>query len=172
MNTYLYLGIHLEYKLGWSANTDALYKKGQSRLYFLRTLRSFKVCSKILRMFYQSVVASALFYAVVCWRGSTKKRDAGRLDRLVRKDGSDVGTELECITLTSDKRTLSKLLSILDNDFRPVHSTIIEQNSMISSRLCTMPCTTERVRKSFVPRATHRYNVLLKGGRGEIDFSA
>ena len=104
-------------------------------------------------MCYQSVVASALFYAVVCWRGSTKKRDAGRLDRLVRKDGSDVGTELECITLTSDKRTLSKLLSILDNDFRPVHSTIIEQDSMISSRLCTVPCTTERLRKSFVPRA-------------------
>ncbi|KAG5283816.1 hypothetical protein AALO_G00046470 [Alosa alosa] len=40
-------------------------------------LRSFNVCSKLLRMFYQSVVASVLFYAVVCWGGSTKKKDAG-----------------------------------------------------------------------------------------------
>ena len=40
VNIYKYLGIHLDYKLDWSANTDALYKKGQSRLNFLRRLRS------------------------------------------------------------------------------------------------------------------------------------
>ena len=50
LNTYKYLGIHLDYKLDWSANTDALYKKGQSRLSFLRRLWSFNVCSKLLRM--------------------------------------------------------------------------------------------------------------------------
>ncbi|KAG5279118.1 hypothetical protein AALO_G00106300 [Alosa alosa] len=69
VSTYKYLGLHLDNKLDWSANTDALYKKEQSRLYFLRRLRSFNVCSKLLRMFYQSVVASVLFYAVVCWGG-------------------------------------------------------------------------------------------------------
>ncbi|KAI4895591.1 hypothetical protein NFI96_000901 [Prochilodus magdalenae] len=36
-------------------------------------------------MFYQSVVASVLFYAVVCWGGSISKRDAGRLDRLYKR---------------------------------------------------------------------------------------
>src|SRR4029434_237772 len=77
VNTYKYLGVHLDSKLDWSANIDAIYKKGLSRLYFLRRLRSFNVCNKLLRMFYQSVVASVLFYAVVCWGGSIKKRDAG-----------------------------------------------------------------------------------------------
>ncbi|KAG5271145.1 hypothetical protein AALO_G00176410 [Alosa alosa] len=77
VSTYKYLGLHLDNKLDWSANTDAFYKKRQSRLYFLKRLRSFNVCSKLLRMFYQSVVASVLFYAVVCWVGSTKKKDAG-----------------------------------------------------------------------------------------------
>ncbi|KAG5262251.1 hypothetical protein AALO_G00293860 [Alosa alosa] len=60
-----YLGIHLDNKLDWSVNTEALYKKGQSRLYFLKRLRSFNVCSKLLWMFYQSVVVSVLFYAVL-----------------------------------------------------------------------------------------------------------
>src|SRR4029434_10645759 len=87
LNTYKYLGVHLDNKLDWSANIDAIYKNVQSRLYFLRRLRSFNVCNKLL-----------LFYAEVCWGGSIKKRDAGRLDRLVRKAGAVVGTELDCLT--------------------------------------------------------------------------
>ncbi|KAJ8273972.1 hypothetical protein COCON_G00085970 [Conger conger] len=80
VSTYKYLGVQLDNKLDWSANTEALYRKGQSRLYFLRRLRSFNVCSKLLWMFYQSVITSVLSYAVVCWGGSIKKRDAGRLE--------------------------------------------------------------------------------------------
>src|SRR4029434_2142808 len=119
VTTYKYLGVHMDNKLDWSANVDAIYKKGQSRLYFLRRLRSFNVCNKLLRMLYQSVVASVLFYAVVCWGGSIKKRDAGRLDRLVRR--AVVGTELDCLTTVAERRTLSRLLTILDNVHHPLH---------------------------------------------------
>ncbi|KAI3351070.1 hypothetical protein L3Q82_005637 [Scortum barcoo] len=73
-------GVQLDDKLDWTANTDALCRKGQSRLYFLRRLASFNICKKLLQIFYQSVVASALLYAVVCWGGSLKKKDAARLD--------------------------------------------------------------------------------------------
>uniref|UniRef100_A0A3Q3FR50 Centrosomal protein 78 n=1 Tax=Labrus bergylta TaxID=56723 RepID=A0A3Q3FR50_9LABR len=64
---YKYLVVNIDDRLNWKANTQAVYKKGMSRLYFLRKLRSFNVCSKMLEIFYQSVVASALFSAVVCW---------------------------------------------------------------------------------------------------------
>lgn len=37
---YKYLGVHADNKLDWGKNTDALYRKGRSRLYFLRQLRS------------------------------------------------------------------------------------------------------------------------------------
>ena len=105
VSTYKYLGVHLDNKLDWSANTDAVYKKGQSRLYFLRRLWSFNVCSKLLGMFYQSVVASVpLLCSGVLGPGSTKKRDAGQLDRLVRKAGSVVGAELESITSVARKK--------------------------------------------------------------------
>ena len=66
VETYKYLGLWLDNKLDWTSNTKQLYKKAQSRMYFLRRLRSFNICRKLLRMFYQSVVASVLFYSVVC----------------------------------------------------------------------------------------------------------
>ncbi|KAK0133617.1 hypothetical protein N1851_030848 [Merluccius polli] len=37
---YRYLGVTLDNKLDWSTNTEAIYKKGLSRLYFLRRLSS------------------------------------------------------------------------------------------------------------------------------------
>ncbi|TWW67277.1 hypothetical protein D4764_02G0003180 [Takifugu flavidus] len=64
--SYRFLGVQLDNKLEWSTNTDAVYKKAMSRLYFLRRLRSFSVCSRMLHMFYQSVMASTIFFAVVC----------------------------------------------------------------------------------------------------------
>ena len=151
VNTYKYLGVHMDNKLDWSANVDAIYKKGQSRLYFLRRLRSFNFCNKLLRMFYQSVVASVLFYAVVCWGGSIKKRDAGRLDRMVRKAGAVVATELDCLTTMTERRTLSRLLTILDNDHHPPHSTLNRQRSTFSGRLLSLSCSSDRLRKSPGP---------------------
>ena len=160
VNTYKYLGDHMDNKLDWSANVDAIYKKGQSRLYFLRRLRSFNDCNKLLRMFYQSVVASVLFYAVVCWGGSIKKRDAGRLDRLVKKARAVVGTELDCLTTVAERRTLSRLLTILDNDPHQLHSTLNRQRSTFSGRLLSLSCSSDRLRKSFVPRAIQLFNAI------------
>ena len=96
VTSYKYLGVHLDNKLDWSLNTDTLYKKGQSHLFFLRKLRSLNICSKMLQMFYQSVVASVLFYAAVCWGGSLGKKHAKRLDKLVKKCGGK-----KCIYLLS-----------------------------------------------------------------------
>ena len=76
---YKYLGVTINHRLDWSFNTEAVYKKGMSRLYFLRKLRSFNVCSKMLEIFYQSVVASVLFFAVVCWGSSIGASNTNRL---------------------------------------------------------------------------------------------
>ncbi|KAI4904432.1 hypothetical protein NFI96_009835, partial [Prochilodus magdalenae] len=39
VDTYKYLGVLLDNKLDWKANTEAVYKKGMSRLYSWRRLR-------------------------------------------------------------------------------------------------------------------------------------
>ncbi|KAI4888196.1 hypothetical protein NFI96_018638, partial [Prochilodus magdalenae] len=158
VRSYRYLGVHLDERLDWSVNTDIVYKKAQSRLYFLRRLGSFRICQKLLLLFYQSVVASVLFYAVVCWGGSISKRDAGRLDRLVRKAGSVLGLELESLTPLAERRALNKLLNIMDNVHHPLHTTIIRQRSSFSGRLLSQSCSTDRLRKSFVPQAIRLFN--------------
>ena len=66
------------------------------------------------------------------------------------KAGSVVGMELEGITSTSEKRTL--MLKILDNDCHPLHNTFNKQKNIYSNRLLSLACTTDRLKKSFVPR--------------------
>lgn len=57
--------ISLDNKMDWSTNTEAVCKKGLSRLYFLRRLGSVDVCNGMLQMCHQSVAASTVFFASV-----------------------------------------------------------------------------------------------------------
>ena len=43
MEDYRYLGVYLDSRLDWKCNTEDVYRKGQSRFYFLRKLRSFNM---------------------------------------------------------------------------------------------------------------------------------
>src|SRR4029434_8591799 len=82
------------------------------------------------------------------------------------------GTELDCLTTVAERRTLSGLLTILDNDHHPLHSTLNRQRSAFSGRLLSLSCSSERLRKSFVPRGIQLYNAMQKGRGREMDFSA
>ena len=62
---YKDLGVYLDNKLDWAKNAEAVYKKGQRRVYFLKRLWSFTVCNIMLKMYYQSVVGSTIFF-VLC----------------------------------------------------------------------------------------------------------
>ncbi|KAI4873537.1 hypothetical protein NFI96_012248, partial [Prochilodus magdalenae] len=141
---YKYLGVHIDNKLDWAKNTDALYKKGQSRLYFLRRLRSFNICRTMLRIFYESVVASAILYAVACWGSRLRVADANRLNKLIRKASDVVGVELDSLMAVSERRTLSKLQTIMDNGSHPLYHTVMRHRSTFSARLIQPKCTTER----------------------------
>ena len=85
VQTCKYLGVLLDNKLEWSANIEAVYKRGQSRLFFLRRLRSFNVSSDMMCMFYHTIIESALFYAAVCWGSCSTDKNCRRLDKLVKK---------------------------------------------------------------------------------------
>uniref|UniRef100_A0A665T724 Reverse transcriptase domain-containing protein n=1 Tax=Echeneis naucrates TaxID=173247 RepID=A0A665T724_ECHNA len=165
VGNYKYLGVWLDNKLDWSCNSEHLYKRGQCRLYFLRRLRSFNICRKLLQMFYQSVVASALFYAVVCWGGSTSTKHSNRLDKLIRRASSVVGTKLDSLVTVAERRSRNKLLAIMDNASHPLQPVISAQKSLLSDRLLLPRCRTNRFKDSFVPRAIKLYNSAL-GGRG------
>ena len=157
---YKYLGVHLDNKLNWAKNMEAVYKKGQSRLYFLRRLRSFNVCNIMLRMFYQSVVASANFFGLVCWGSRLRAADA---NKIIRKAGSVLGVQLDSLLVVSERRMVRKLHSILDNNTHPLHQVLTSHRSTFSNGLIPPLCKTERQRKSFLPVAITLFNSSTLG---------
>lgn len=90
--------------------------------------------------------------------GNIKKQDASRLDKLVRKAGSVVGTELDSLITVAERRVLSKLLSIMENPLHPLNSIILRQRSSFSDRLLLLPCSTDKLRRSFLPYAMQLFD--------------
>ncbi len=161
VTSYKYLGVNLDHKLQWSLNTEVLYKKGLSRLYLLRKLRSFNICSKMLHMFYQSVMASTIFFAAVCWGTGINAKDSNKLNKLIKKAGSVVGTRLAPLEEVVRDRMLGKIKAIMDNVSHPLHSTLDGLTSCHSQRLRQPRCTRERYSASFLPEAIRLYNTRI-----------
>lgn len=156
VDCYKYLGVRKD-KLDCTANTNALFKKGQSHLFLLRILRSFNVCRTILQMFYHSVVSSVIFYAVVCWGSRVKTADANRLDKFIRRAGSVLGVELQFLAEVSEQRMLRKLLNIF-NKPHPLHATLDIYCRTFGCRLRPQRCSIECHRNSFLPVAIKLFN--------------
>lgn len=82
---------YLDNRLGRRCDTEARYRKRQSRLYFFRKPGSFSVCSRTLHLFYQSVVESATCFAAICWGSSSRKSNFKKLKELIEKAGLCAG---------------------------------------------------------------------------------
>ncbi|KAF7661286.1 hypothetical protein LDENG_00265940 [Lucifuga dentata] len=74
VSDFRFLGVHIEEDLTWSANTIALVKKAQQRLYFLRILRKNHLTQKLLVSFYHCSIESIL--SVVCQLHSSREESA------------------------------------------------------------------------------------------------
>ena len=133
-------------------------KKGQSCLHLLRRLRSFGMCRSLLKTFNDSVVASAIFYAVVCWGYGSSERDRKRLNKLVKRAGSVLDCPLDSIEEVGERRMLVELMSIMDNPSHPLHETVEALSSSFSNRLLHPRCQKESYRRSFIPTAERLFN--------------
>ena len=83
---YKYLGSIIDCKLDWSPKALAILKKGNQRLCFIKKLKSFSVCPKLLQLFYRSTVESVITFSSLCHFGSLKERtrqDCPRSPRLL-----------------------------------------------------------------------------------------
>ncbi|KAK7896393.1 hypothetical protein WMY93_021718 [Mugilogobius chulae] len=134
VDTYKYLGVHLT--TNWT---------GQSRL---------GLCIRKDR----SVVASAVFFGVVCWGGSMTTRDGNRLDKLIKKCASVIGKRVDSVGAVLEKRMRALMQGILDNPRHPLHDTMSAQRSTRSDRFLSLRCRTARFNRSFVPSAIRLFN--------------
>lgn len=55
----------------------------------------YMICIVMLCMFYQSIIASVIFFAAVCWGNNIRVKDRTRLDKLIKKLSSVLGVKRE-----------------------------------------------------------------------------
>ena len=68
-------------KAGWKAVSVATLvgqrggdsQQGEEQAVLPKKTRLFDVCNRMLQMFYQSVMASVLFFGITCWGGTTER---------------------------------------------------------------------------------------------------
>ena len=113
----------------------------------------FGVCSRMLDILYQYVVASTLFYAAVCWASSTGANTTNKLNKVVRKAGSVIGCKKNTMEAVVGRRMRNKLLSFLDNPDHHLHPLLDRQQSSFSNRPIQLRCHNDRYRKSFLHSA-------------------
>lgn len=68
--------------------------------------------------------ASAIMHVVVCWGSSLRERDINTQNRIIRKASHAVGEELDSLIEVSERRTFSKIKTILDFLFHPLHNVL------------------------------------------------
>ena len=106
-------------------------------------------------MFYQSVVASAIFFAAISWGSGIRACDS---KRLMRRAGYVLGTAVVSLEVVMERRMVQKLLSIMDDNTHPLHNLVSKQNSVFSGRLRQLSCRRDRFKNTFLPTAIALYN--------------
>ena len=146
---YKYLGLTIDEKLNWHEHSNTVCKKANQRLYFLRKLKSFDVCTDILAVFYTACIQSVLSFGISCWGGNLRVRDEEKLNRLIRKASKVAGCDLPSIREIYEHACKKKALNILNSPSHPLYLEFTR--SCRTGRLLSRSARTDRYRKSFVP---------------------
>ena len=109
-------------------------------------------------MFYQSVVASAIFFAAISWGSGIRACDSKKLNKLVLRAGYVMGTAVVSLEVVMERRMVQKMLSIMDDNTHPLHNLVSKQKSVFSGRLRQLSCRKDRFKNTFLPTAIALYN--------------
>lgn len=94
-----------------------------------------------------SVVASAIIYAVVCWGQGCKDREKRRFDTL-----------MDCTEAVRGRRMLARLISIIDITCHLLHETVRALSSSSSGRLHSRK---ECYCRSFICTVLRLFNITV-----------
>uniref|UniRef100_A0A8C7XV90 Reverse transcriptase domain-containing protein n=1 Tax=Oryzias sinensis TaxID=183150 RepID=A0A8C7XV90_9TELE len=144
------LGVTIEQDLTWGANTTALVKKAQQRLYFLRLLKKNKLSEKLLVSFYRCSIESILTYCVCAWFASYTAAARTALQRVTTRAQKIIGCPLPSLEELYSSRCLKKAQNILLDPSHPGHSLFELLPS--DRRYRTIKTRTNRLKNSFYPR--------------------
>ena len=72
-------------------------------------------------VFYQGILASVLFHAVLCWGGSITVEDKTRINKLIKKAGSVISMTPDSLEGTLEKRIGAKLQMVMFYEGHPLY---------------------------------------------------
>ena len=145
--SYKYLGITIDDKLNWDLQATDVFKKFNKRMFFLRKLASFKVDSKLLSLFYNSVIQSIIAFCIIGWGGNATETKKKKLDILIRR----AGRTSKCIFSTVNEIYRSLCLKKINNIEFTEHPLAHKiKRSLKSNRPLFLKANTERYRQSFL----------------------
>ena len=162
VDNYKYLGVLLDSRLSWHDHIDMLMKKLNSRMYCLRAMNRFNVQSKILAMFYKSVICGVWQYNLVSWGGNVRKEDEQRIDAMIMQAGRVIGISQPSMGTSYKELLGNKLDNILRNDEHPLHTYLDRAVIPRSGRMRLPLANTNRHPSSFIPQCIKLHNLNFK----------
>ena len=163
VESYKYLGTIIDNQLNWGENIQAVLKKANQRLFFLRKLRQFKVNNTILQLFYQATILSILLYNQLCYFGSASEEDKKKLNKVVKRAESIIGKEQPNLEHFYKQSCSKKLQDILSQDSHPLKPVAEGQRSKRHiGRFISLPSRTSRFLNTFMPSAIRIINEEMK----------
>ena len=153
---YKYLGAIIDEKLNFNANTQAIHKKCQSRIYCLQKLRNLQVSGNILQTFYTSFIESLLTFSFICWYGGLCVKNKRVLERVVNICGKVVGVKQERLHVLYERCVVRKASSIVQDN---THVLAHHFHLLPSGRRYRTPTfRTMRTKNSFIPKSVSLLN--------------
>ena len=151
VDSYKYLGTIIDRKLLFKENTLAVCSKVQQRLFFLRKMRSFSVCSTMMMMFYRSFIESVLSFCMASWYGNLNQEYKDKLDRHVKGASKIIGVYQAQLSVVYEQQVLRIAKNIIGSPAHPLHRAF--ELLPLGRRYRSPPGPNNRFRYSFVPTA-------------------
>lgn len=91
-----------------------------------------------------------------------------QLNKLVWQAGFVVGMVMDSLEMVAKRRTLCKLLSIMDNNCHPLHTSIMKKRSMFRGRLLSQSCSTDRLLGDHLSLEPSGFSTLPNLGEAKL----
>ena len=134
-----------------SDNIKEQVKKANKRLYFLRKLKEFSVDTKILNLFYTSVIQSVAVFGLIIWYSSASVMDKKQVDKIRKVAQKIIGSPVTTLNDIYDTKIMCKVKSVINDTSHPLYSCY--QWLPSGKRLRSVTCKTKRHAESFVPKS-------------------
>ena len=155
VNSFRFLGTHINNKLTWDNHCQVTLRKARQRLYFLRKLKSIEVKQHVLINFYRAIIESILTFSITVWYDRASLNDLCKLQSVIRTSEKIIGTSLSSLESLYVSRLSKKTSKIMRDNCHPSFKYF---EFLPSNRRLRCYKGNKRFVESFYPQAVKYFN--------------